>query len=119
MPAASACNDMEGATSTANENGGSIPLTVIEEVSKDPVQIAPRPVVFVPSAGSTGYLTIVNVRGSEESFGITSPPTKEDKGPSESEEPYSPKGPAVHDHNYSLAFSLASQTSSSPPFFTN
>lgn len=106
VPAASACSDMEGATSTANENGGSIPLTVIEEVSKDPVQIAPRPVVSVPSTGSTGYLTIVNVRGSEESFGVTSPPTKEDKGPSESEEPYSPKGPAVHDHNYSLALSV-------------
>lgn len=105
VSAAGASNGMEGATSAAQENGDSRPLTVIEE-TKESVQFAPRPVVAaIPPTGSTGYLTIVNLRGSEESFGITSPP-KEEKEPSESEDPYSPKGPAVHDHNYSLALSV-------------
>ena len=104
VPASGASSGMEGATSAAQENGDSRPLTVIEE-TKEPVQIAPRPIVAVPTTGSAGYLTIVNFRGSEESFGIP-PQPKEEKDPSESDDPYSPKGPAIHDHNYSLALSV-------------
>ena len=105
LSAAGASNGMEGATSATLENGDARPLTVIEE-TKEPMQFTHRPAVAaIPTAGSTGFLTIVNLRGSEESFGITAP-TKVDKDPSESDDPCSPKAPTVHDHNYSLALSV-------------